>query len=114
MELEWDGGVQATWEDLFVLLNKFLISVKYVLRGPQVIQVRPAGAPTCPRSARFTESRNIPTDDQSSPGQEGEAVAKSWLRQVGDGAGVVGKRREDFDRGEAVHIVGISADYQLP
>ena len=39
-----------------------------------------------------------PTDNKLSPGQEGEAVAKSWFRQVGDGAGVVGKRREDFNR----------------
>ena len=78
------------------------------------MQLRPAGAPTCPRNARFADHGTAPTDDQPSPGQEGEAVANSWFRQGGDGAGVVGKRREDFNRGEAVHIVGISADYQLP
>ena len=78
------------------------------------MQLCPAGAPTCPRNARFVDHGTAPTDDQPSPGQEGEAVANSGLREVGDGAGVVGKRREDFDRGEAVHIVGISADYQLP
>ena len=81
---------------------------------PQVMQLCPAGTPTCPRNARFVDHGTAPTDDQPSPGQEGEAVANSWLRQVGDGAQVVGKWREDFNRGEAVHIVGIPADYQLP
>ena len=75
------------------------------------MQLCPAGAPTCPRNARFADHGTAPTDDQPSPGQEGEAVPNSWLREVGDGAGVVGKRREDFNRGEAVHIVGVPADY---
>ena len=75
------------------------------------MQLRPAGGPTCPRNARFVDHWTAATDDQPSPRQEGEAVANSWLRQVGNGAGVVGKRREDFNRGESVHIVRISADY---
>ena len=34
-----------------------------------------------------------PTDDQPPPGQEGDAVAKPWLRKVGDGAGVGGREQ---------------------
>ena len=75
------------------------------------MQLRPAGAPTCPRNARFVDHGTAPTDDQPSPGQEGEAVASSCLRLIWYGAGIGGMAREQFNRGEsaATH----SANYQL-
>ena len=50
----------------------------------------PAGIACNPRVAGVKEARSIisPTDDQPPPRQEGEAVARPWLRQIRDGAGV--------------------------
>jgi len=46
------------------------------------VQVRPAGASSCPRDAGFffCWSRIPPTHNQPSPRQEGDAMADSWSR----------------------------------
>ena len=62
------------------------------------MEVSPAGVASNPRYARI-KGVNItisPTDDQPPPRQEGEAVARPWLRQIRDGAGVGGRAREQL------------------
>ena len=67
------------------------------------MEVSPAGVASNPRDARVkVDIRRIsPTDDQPPPRQEGEAVAIPCLRQVRDEAGVGGRKREQFNGGEA-------------
>ena len=63
------------------------------------MEVSPAGVASNPRDARIKgvkTSISSPTDDQPPPRQEGEAVAKPWLRQWRDEAGVRGRAREQF------------------
>ena len=72
---------------------------------PHIVEGSPAVVACDPREARvkvviiFIFS---PTDNQPPPRQEGKAVARPWLRQVRDEAGVGGRAREDFDAGEPV------------
>ena len=59
------------------------------------MEVSPAGVASNPRDARIKTTKS-PTDDQPPPRQEGEAVARPWLRQIRDGAGVGGREREQL------------------
>ena len=63
------------------------------------MEVSPAGVASNPGDARVkgvkTKTKS-PTDDQPPPRQEGEAVARPWLRQIRDGAGVGGRAREQL------------------
>ena len=83
---------------------------------PHIVEGSPAVVACDPREARvkvviiFIFS---PTDNQPPPRQEGEAVARPWLRQVRDGAGVGGREREQFNTGEAVGAI-LSTDHHLP
>ena len=61
------------------------------------MEVSPAGVASNPRDARVKLITIIsPTDDQPPPRQEEEAVARPWLRQWRDGAGVEGRAREQL------------------
>ena len=64
--------------------------------APHCVEVSPAGVACNPRDARVKEViRRIssPTDDQPPPRQEGEAVVRPSMRQLGDGAGVGGREQ---------------------
>ena len=63
------------------------------------MKVSPVGVASNPRDTRVKVVRtNIfsPTDDQTPPRQEGEAVATPWLRKWRDGAGVGVRAREQL------------------
>ena len=79
--------------------------------APHRVEASPAGVAWRPREARI-KSRIVesPTYDQSPPRQEGEGVARPWLRKIRDGAG--GGGWEQFDTGEVVVIR--AADHGLP
>ena len=79
------------------------------------MEVSPADVASNPRDARIKGATITisPTDDQPPPRKEGEAVAKSWSRQVWDGAGFGGRAREDFDFGEDA-VATPAADHHLP
>ena len=64
------------------------------------MEVSPAGVASNPKDAGVKVAIIIivsPTDDQPPPRQEGEAVARPCLRQIGDGAGVGGRARKQLD-----------------
>ena len=75
----------------------------------------PAAAPVSPRDAGSC-SRVPPTHDQSSPRQKREADSLPRVRQIRDRTGVFRRRREEFNRGEAVAFIGtiLSTCYHLP
>ena len=62
------------------------------------MEVSPAGVASNPRYAIVKTPS--PTDDQPPPRQEGEAVARPWMRQVRNKAGVGERAREQFNAGE--------------
>ena len=64
------------------------------------MEASPTGVASNPRDARVKGAPIIipsPTDDQPPPRQEGEAVESPSMRQIRDGAGVVGRAREQLD-----------------
>ena len=78
------------------------------------MEVSPAGVASNPGEARVKlvkRTIDSPTDDQPPPRQEGEAVAIPCLRQIGNGAAVVERARDQFDAGEVAAI--IAADHHL-
>ena len=80
---------------------------------PHRVEVSPAGVACHPREAgvKVVKTTTIsPADDHPPPRQEGEGVARPWLRKIRDGAG--GRGWEQFDIGEGVAIV--AADHDLP
>ena len=80
--------------------------------APQRVEVSPAGVACHPREAGVKGVRMIPppADDHLPPRQEGEAVARPWLRKIRDGAG--GGGWEQLDIRETVAIE--AADHDLP
>ena len=79
MELLRDVGLQATWALRATLLSEFFISVKDMIGLPGGVQVRPAGASSCPSEARFfIGSRPPATYNQPSLGQEGDGMLGPW------------------------------------
>ena len=62
--------------------------------APHCVEVSPAGVACDPRDARVKIVIIVsPTDDQPSPRQKGEAVARPWLRQNRYEAGVRGREQ---------------------
>ena len=79
--------------------------------APHRVEVSPAGVACHPREAGVKDRIiSSPADDHPPPRQEGEAVAKPWLRKIRDGAG--GGGWEQFNIGEPAAIV--AADHDLP
>ena len=112
MESGSDGGLQATWKFLTELKSELFISVEDIKGWPHVVQVGPAGVGAGPNQASFW-NRSSSTGDQLSPRQVGEAHPRNCFGQIRDRAGVVYRRREDFDRGEEGFATSRTADYQL-
>ena len=84
-----------------------------VKEGPTVFANCPRKAGVkCVKAAFLIIEIPSSTNNELPPRQEGEAVVRSSFRQVWDGAGVGGRRREDFNRGE-VEVV-LSTYYHLP
>ena len=80
--------------------------------APHRVEVSPAGAACHPREAGGKVVRTIssPADDHPPPRQEGEAVARPWLRKIRDGAGGGGWEQFDIREGAAI----VAADHDLP
>ena len=82
--------------------------------APHIVEVSPAGVACHPREAGVKVVRIInssPADDHPPPRQEGEAVARPWLRKIRDGAG--GRGWEQFNIGEVAAAIP-AADHDLP
>ena len=77
----------------------------------------PCGVACDPGYARTSDMQvraiQASTNNQAPIRQEGEAVALSSLRQVGDDTGVGGRAREDFDRFQVARAIP-AAYYYLP
>ena len=82
-----------------MLWIEVLISMKDVIETPHGVEGSPCCIACNPRYARVKgESANMtPTHNKPPPGQEGEAVARSWSRQVRDGAVGGGRAGEQFN-----------------
>ena len=80
--------------------------------APHRVEVSPDSVACRPREARI-KSRIVesPTYGQSPPRQEGEGVAKPWLRKIRDGA--AGGGWEQFDIREVAAAIP-AADHDLP
>ena len=68
--------------------------------APRGVEGSPAGVACNPRDAGIIvviRTISSPTDDQSPPRQEGEAVIPPSFRQIRDGAGVGGRAREQLN-----------------
>ena len=76
-----------------------LVSMKDIIETPHVVEMGPCCVVYNPRYARVKGGRAIITSTHNKPpsGQEGEAVASSWSRQVRDGAGGGGRAGEQFN-----------------
>ena len=80
--------------------------------APHRVEVSPAGVACHPREAGVKDRTIVsPADDHPSPRQEGEAVARPWLRKIRDGAG--GGGWEQLDIGEVAAAIP-AADHDLP
>ena len=77
--------------------------------APHIVEVSPAGVACHPREAGV--KANSPADDNPPPRQEGEAVARPWLRKIRDGAG--GGGWEQFNIREVAAAI-VAADHDLP
>ena len=83
--------------------------------APHIVEVSPAGVACHPREAGVKVVKTTiisPADDHPPPRQEGEGVARPWMRKIRDGAG--GRGWEQFDIREVAATAIVAANHDLP